>query len=561
MDTWVNGVSVVFLLDTSSSMIGEGFAQMKKVFRSIIQGYSDDPSLDHCVAVISFGREIKVLQKYSNDYSKMLHILDDIVCEGPSSFKGALSASLPFLRSGLIGSFLGPFYIHANLVIISGGDVSGEDGNETTDKQMQVLTMVKLIGTVNPVVCIPVGDNPDKRFLGTIAFSSRHGKFLDIYEASQFARYPTNVLVASKVIGCVPTTNYSVDDIREALRSKDEFASLTEKDIGDVYTILTNRHAYLIFPCHLNSTDNDLQWEGDPKLPPIGTRVKRGPCWPFSNQDSCMPGTVVGYRNGYSNIIVEWDTSMVFPYHFDRYGFHQLSHVVVCDVPRVLQTEKIAVGCLVQRGPDWKWFDQDGGKDNIGTVYHVKRDSTIFVQWFNGTKGNYRFGYDNKYDVEVCNPLDENVMRKLENQQKVWRSDDSKMFALRWFPFFHVDALNKGSEEEDELLDEGQKVKENTSTNQYTVEAYGEQEDSNSEGSQTEDELLDECQKGKENTSTNQNARDDYEKQEDFNSTGLQVEVDELLDEDQIVKENTPANQYTEEAYKEQEDSNSNGEE
>lgn len=67
---------------------------------------------------------------------------------------------------------------------------------------------------------------------------------------------------------------------------------------GDVYKILTNRHEYGIFSCPLNSTDNDLQWEGDPKLPPIGTRVRRGPCWPFSNQDSCMPGTVVGYRNG-----------------------------------------------------------------------------------------------------------------------------------------------------------------------------------------------------------------------------------------------------------------------
>lgn len=38
METWINGVSVAFLLDTSSSMIGEGFEQMKKVFLSIIQG-------------------------------------------------------------------------------------------------------------------------------------------------------------------------------------------------------------------------------------------------------------------------------------------------------------------------------------------------------------------------------------------------------------------------------------------------------------------------------------------------------------------------------------------
>lgn len=47
------------------------------------------------------------------------------------------------------------------------------------------------------------------------------------------------------------------------------------------------------------------------------------------------------------NISVEWDTGMIFPYHFDT---NQQSHVVVCDEPRVLRREKIAVGCLVERG-------------------------------------------------------------------------------------------------------------------------------------------------------------------------------------------------------------------
>lgn len=50
------------------------------------------------------------------------------------------------------------------------------------------------------------------------------------------------------------------------------------------------------------------------------------------------------------NISVEWDTGMIFPYHFDTNGDHQQSHVVVCDEPRILQREKIAVGCLVERG-------------------------------------------------------------------------------------------------------------------------------------------------------------------------------------------------------------------
>lgn len=48
------------------------------------------------------------------------------------------------------------------------------------------------------------------------------------------------------------------------------------------------------------------------------------------------------------NISVEWDTDMIFPYHFDTN--HHQSNVVVCDEPRILQRENIAVGCLVERG-------------------------------------------------------------------------------------------------------------------------------------------------------------------------------------------------------------------
>lgn len=40
-------------------------------------GYSDQPSVDHCVAVIGFGRGINVLQNFSNDYNTILHILGE----------------------------------------------------------------------------------------------------------------------------------------------------------------------------------------------------------------------------------------------------------------------------------------------------------------------------------------------------------------------------------------------------------------------------------------------------------------------------------------------------
>lgn len=38
MERQIKGVPVVFLLDTSKSMRGEGFAQMKEAFLSMIQG-------------------------------------------------------------------------------------------------------------------------------------------------------------------------------------------------------------------------------------------------------------------------------------------------------------------------------------------------------------------------------------------------------------------------------------------------------------------------------------------------------------------------------------------
>ncbi|XP_062596394.1 E3 ubiquitin-protein ligase Ufd4-like [Saccostrea cucullata] len=136
-----------------------------------------------------------------------------------------------------------------------------------------------------------------------------------------------------------------------------------------------------------------------------GTRVRRGPNWHYDNQDSNGPGTVTGHwqRDGW--IYVEWDTGMRFPYEYIE-DSQEVNVIIPCDQPRILQRENIAVGCLVKRGPDWKWEDQDGGEGNIGAVYRVKED-TVYVRWPNGNKSNYRFGYGGKYDLVFCDPFDE----------------------------------------------------------------------------------------------------------------------------------------------------------
>lgn len=62
----------------------------------------------------------------------------------------------------------------------------------------------------------------------------------------------------------------------------------------------------------------------------------------------------------------------------------------------------LVVGLRVVRGPDWAWKNQDQGEGHVGTVVKVgKMSKTVFVQWDNGDKTNYRAGFDGAYDLRV----------------------------------------------------------------------------------------------------------------------------------------------------------------
>ncbi|XP_062614334.1 uncharacterized protein LOC134276068 [Saccostrea cucullata] len=149
-----------------------------------------------------------------------------------------------------------------------------------------------------------------------------------------------------------------------------------------------------------------------PNLPRIGTRVKRGLHWTWKNQDSNGPGTVVGHSKRFGWAIVEWDNGLQLNYQYGFDGRIEKYDIASCKEPRILKNELIAVGCIVSRGPDWKWGDQDGGEGNIGTVYRVKQEAVVYVKWPNGNRCNYRYGYKNKYDVLLCDPFEASYQSK-----------------------------------------------------------------------------------------------------------------------------------------------------
>uniref|UniRef100_A0ACB8EF66 E3 ubiquitin-protein ligase mib2 n=1 Tax=Sphaerodactylus townsendi TaxID=933632 RepID=A0ACB8EF66_9SAUR len=64
------------------------------------------------------------------------------------------------------------------------------------------------------------------------------------------------------------------------------------------------------------------------------------------------------------------------------------------------------VGMRVVRGLDWKWGNQDNGEGNVGTVVEIGRqgspttpDKTVVVQWDQGTRTNYRTGFQGAHDL------------------------------------------------------------------------------------------------------------------------------------------------------------------
>ena len=62
----------------------------------------------------------------------------------------------------------------------------------------------------------------------------------------------------------------------------------------------------------------------------------------------------------------------------------------------------IEAGLRVVRGPNWKYQDHDGGEGYVGTVVGI--DTTqkkAEVQWDVGTRGEYRIGCDDCYDLRI----------------------------------------------------------------------------------------------------------------------------------------------------------------
>ncbi|XP_062620442.1 uncharacterized protein LOC134282018 isoform X2 [Saccostrea cucullata] len=414
------GICTVFLLDTSGSMAGDGFQQMKRAFNEIINEFTAHPYVDENVAVITFGEEVKFLHYYSHNYESVRQSLAGVECSGSSPMEAGILLALSCLLygGGHVAAFRHKLRVDARLIIISDGwpssssnvggpEIDGSRRESFYDGTIARLqSLIKSIGKINPIVCIPVGLDPNIEFLKGLVQVCRRGRLLSHREARQCGRLALHMRMTTHILDKKPTAQITRQDIERFARFSSEETDFTEHDLEDVFDIIDNLYAYKPLTEENLNDDDDVFTERYPNLPKIGTRVRRGPHWTYKNQDSNGPGTVIGHSENFGYVIVEWDNGVRLSYQYGFDGMDEKYDIATSEEPRILENELIAVGCLVTRGPDWKWGDQDGGEGNVGTVYRVEMDAVVYVKWPNGNKSNYRYGYENKHDVQLCDPFE-----------------------------------------------------------------------------------------------------------------------------------------------------------
>lgn len=120
--------------------------------------------------------------------------------------------------------------------------------------------------------------------------------------------------------------------------------------------------------------------------------MQRGAGWSWDNQDGGRGNTGLVEE-------VKQDRSVWVRWSRGNKNVYQESDLTV-----VGYVKEVNVGDIVERGPDWKHEDQDGGVGNRGIVMRFATSGLeVICKWENGREANYRWGY--AYDLKVVKSI------------------------------------------------------------------------------------------------------------------------------------------------------------
>ncbi|XP_022332693.2 uncharacterized protein LOC111130205 [Crassostrea virginica] len=420
----------IFILDTSSYIGEDGMNEIKETFATLMKEYTKQSDIDENIAVIVCGRRTRFLRYFSNQYEDMSHCLDQLEFGGGCPLAAAVILASRSLQNGRT-YIINEYNIHPRLILVSAGrstdytmteSVEPEESIEP-DEDKKLLSVSRDLGRIYPIFCIPVGRSPNMTILEFISGQSRGGKIVCSNNAAQLAKLSVNMTIASKLPFTINNDGNDRERILTSLACTFPDRDFTENDQKDICEICLQKSLYRPIGDIYSEIEkeDDVCQERDPRMPPLGARVNRGRDWKWGDQDKNGPGTVVGHlrQDGWLN--VQWDRNLGSTRGY-RYGSTRDEgdkyDVKVCDEPRILENEIIAPGCLVTRGADWSYDDQDGGAGNIGSVVRVKNCGLVLVRWTNGNIKDYSYGYHGEFDLQICDPLSLETKKFLQKQME-----------------------------------------------------------------------------------------------------------------------------------------------
>ncbi|KAH3835580.1 uncharacterized protein LOC127879087 [Dreissena polymorpha] len=389
-------IRTVLCLDISESMAsGNAWSQAKTFVNDFLNGlemlltqFGPIGLHQEYVGLATFGHETKHQILATANYASVRDKIENFQLGGPSPLFAGLWFSLAGAKScRATASTPGNIILSPRIIVITDGkptETSLRGGPDIQTKKDE--TMTSILGCLQEieekgatVFFVGVGDY-DKDFLKLVTASEGRKKLFGYQDGRRLAK---------RTWLCTKTTLFEESS---SMRSGNMQSSEDYEDMQDIRLESMTRLGQI----HESKSTAYFENEND-EFPCIGSRVRRGPDWMFDDQDNFGPGTVVGHSKDDYKVWVTWDFDNTTAQY--RYGVGEYD-VLLVDEPRELKPrEKMAVGCRVKPSRDARSQDLSGSIE--GVVIRVN-STNAEVRWDNGKRGDYSYGADGRYEIELC---------------------------------------------------------------------------------------------------------------------------------------------------------------
>ncbi|XP_025076970.1 uncharacterized protein LOC112553757 isoform X2 [Pomacea canaliculata] len=440
-------LDTILVLDTSDSVADQHLDALKAIAHTFVDGIEemvDSMNLEENLAVVQIGKgRAWVRQHLTNDYSRVRETIDEISPHSAMETGGktplfqALMVCLGAIegRGGLV-NIAGCHRVRPRIIMVTDGRPTDEATEHGKDLQTNInevkFALVQLVTefvskkhktTPSPIFWVPVGSNPDRPFLESLAGLS-NGKVVDPENIHELCRY----YKTQETIGCVykmvrkhPDMYQTKEQVLTVVTALAGNLEISEKDyiVEEVCRKQSEPDNEQVDADDFNGVFEDTERVKSGVLLPLGTRVVRGQDWKWGNQDKDQPGTVIQHRQKDNWIYVLWDHGTHNAYRYGDGG--QFDVMQASHRPRILaDSELIEVGVQVEKGKGWKSGEDVG--DGKGVVIRKRKDGKIKVRWSNGYIGKYRFTSDKNSVLQVSEIC--YAMTKSEDSSHVLSEED-----------------------------------------------------------------------------------------------------------------------------------------